>query len=115
MFGHVDLVFGPTCLLSPPVLPVLLPAGHARRDSVRPDLFVGEGAAAHAGRGRVPGALPPHLRAEVVLPGQPAVQHHQVSNAPDAARRRRVTSPSSVCLLRVMKCKIIIKININKI
>lgn len=58
----------PISLSTRPVLPVLLPAGYAGSDRVHQDLLVGEGAAAHAGCGGLPGPLSPRLRPEVQLP-----------------------------------------------
>lgn len=60
----------------PAVLPVLLPAGDAGSHRLRENLYVGEGAATDAGRGRVPRSVPPRLQPEILLPRQPALQRH---------------------------------------
>lgn len=70
----------PTASLKHAVLPVLLPAGHAGCDCVRQDVFIGEDTAAHPGCSGVLGPLPSHLRPEVRVPRQPALQRHQVSD-----------------------------------
>lgn len=77
---HNHIFFPLTSFFKHPVLPVLLPVGHAGSDRVRQDVLVCEGTAAHLGSGGLPGPLPPRLCPKVLLPNRAALQRHQVSD-----------------------------------
>lgn len=94
-FSRVWVIFVLTLasLSTTPVLPVLLPAGHAGGHRVHQDKHVSEGTAAHPGSGGLPGSLPARLRPKVRLPRWPPIQRHQVSTSADTSRANGTALP----------------------